>query len=352
MISKWRRPKPVEADAKAADLEQPLTIAAAQNDAQPSDETADSASPSASQSHSAQLPADSEDADLHRLDSMFTDANSNDASKNLSAGETKANRAPYAPDPIGLSNASGTAVDDRTVMAPEADGERGSLPGGRPTAPPSGQPTPPPIGLVDRDQNTAANVGAVPGQPHDLAGRPAAESPGKPTAGGQSNAVYGISDHAGASQTPAGRLSQDTAEASPSSQRQEPANSKNVNLVEWNRPTPVRACGRDASSGFGRCGAQLSGCPWPRDSAGPDCGRELSGRRRLPRARRAARATCSKRMRHRSFETWHSALRPILHSLLPLRSKRRLASTLFPGCSTTGRERRCPMRPIQTPQTG
>ncbi len=141
--------------------------------------------------------ANSEDAAQRGLDEFFATRTTMMRRKMRPAGEAKGGRASYAPDPIGLSNASGTAVDDRTVMAPEADGERGSLPGGRPTAPPSGQPTPPPIGLVDRDQNTAANVGAVPGQPHDLAGRPAAESPGKPTPGGQSNAVYGISDHAG-----------------------------------------------------------------------------------------------------------------------------------------------------------
>lgn len=250
MISKWRRPaKPAEAEAKAPGLDQPLLIAEAPNEAAPFDESADSAA--ASQAHTALLPTVAEDAAHHGRNGVSTVANSNDASDNLSTGETKASRAPYAPDPIDLSNASGNVASGRTVTAPEADGEHGPLLAGQPTAPLngqplngqslSGQPATPPSGQANRDQNTAANVNVMPGPPQDLADRPAEVTSGKSPEAGQSSKVYGLFDRSGAALKTAERISQDTAEASPPTQGQTPATSKNVNLVEWNRPVPNAA---------------------------------------------------------------------------------------------------------------
>jgi hypothetical protein len=252
MISKWRRPaKPAQAEAKAPGLDQPLLIADAPNEAAPFDESADSAA--ASQAHTALLPADAEDAAHHGRNGVSTVANSNDASDNLSTGETKASRAPYAPDPIDLSNASGTVASDRTVAAPEVDGEHGSLLGSQPTAPLngqplSGQPATPPSGHANRDQNTAANGNAMPGPPQDLADRPAEVTSGKSPEAGPSSKVYGLFDRSGAALKTAERISQDTAEASPPSQGQALANAKNVNLVEWNRSVPNAAPAAPASA--------------------------------------------------------------------------------------------------------
>jgi hypothetical protein len=229
MISKWRRPKPAETEAKTAGLNQPLTIASAQNDAQPADDPADPAALATSPSQPAALPADAGDTAHHGLDGIFA-ANNKVTSDSRSASGTNAGRAPYAPDPIDLSNASGAAVDNRTVMAPEADTERGSLLGGQPTLRPTGH--------AASDQNTTANLDLVPEPPHDPADRAAVQSPSKPPAASQPNAVQGLFEHAGASRQPIGRLSQDTAESSPPSQ---PAGSKNVNLVEWNRLAPEAA---------------------------------------------------------------------------------------------------------------
>jgi hypothetical protein len=246
VISKWRRPKPAETDAKATDLDQPLTIAASQDDVQPSEEHADTAI--ASQSHSVQPAANSDDGAHHSLDGIFANANNNDGSENLSAGETNGHRAPYAPDPVSLSKATGSAVDDRSVSPPEAVADRNSLLDDEPTNHQTTQPTiqanlqpgsPPALQPASQAAPVQkAAVSAAPSPPSDLVDRPTAGSSAKTPAAGQSNAVYGLFEHAGASRKTVDRTSQETADIPPAAPQQNSANTKNVSLVDWNRPAP------------------------------------------------------------------------------------------------------------------
>ena len=92
MISKWRRPKPVEATAKVMGLDQPLTIASAQDEPAPFDESADSAAAKASPSP-VQSPADSSVATMHGLTAVITPASNNDATNNRSAVDMTSHRA-------------------------------------------------------------------------------------------------------------------------------------------------------------------------------------------------------------------------------------------------------------------
>ena len=78
-ISKWRRPKPTESLTKADSLDQPLTIASAQDESQTPNERADSsADPSSavasSDSHTAQPASHSENADQRGLDDFFANS--------------------------------------------------------------------------------------------------------------------------------------------------------------------------------------------------------------------------------------------------------------------------------------
>jgi hypothetical protein len=210
LISKWRRPKPTDTVAKADSIEQPLTIA--QDESQVPNESADSqttavASKDASSAQSASHP---EDSDQRGLDDFFANTKK-EVGGRASVAHATTSRAPYAPDPVDVSAASGSPADTRTVMAPEAAAERG-LPSSEQPAPPAGQPDPLP---------------AVPSNP----------APGAPS-------VVDLSaPPAYRSATPSA-AQVETASMSPSTQ---PQVTPGMNVAQWNRSAQPAAPGAPAA---------------------------------------------------------------------------------------------------------
>lgn len=186
MISKWRRPKAVAADAHAESLDQPLTLAAPQDETPAPSEPDVAPSAPPSHAHASHLASDSEDAQ-RGLDDFFA---ANKTPTHPPAVQAVSGHAPYSPDPVDVSGGSGNMVDNRTAMAPE------SAP-----AQPSVQPASPPVDPISLDQKTAANVNAEPAPQQGVADQPSPLAPTRPE-GAQPSTLYGLSEHSAASRQP------------------------------------------------------------------------------------------------------------------------------------------------------
>ncbi len=220
MISKWRRTKPTENQARAAGLEQPLTIAT-QDEPQPTEGLADASAPAAAPAASP-VQANSEDAAQRGLDEFFA-ANHKDATENSANTAASGGRAPYAPDPMNVRSASASAAGDRTVMAPESSGERPTLAQSQP-ATLSGPPLPLPSGTTAGEQTASAS--GLPSPPQSAINPSFAQSPTTNPPGTLQNGAYGLT----------GQPAQAAAQGLPTAQSPVPLGAKNVNLVDWNRP--------------------------------------------------------------------------------------------------------------------
>jgi len=212
MISKWRRPKAAQPVAKTESLDQPLTIASTQDDAQPTNDPTDSPAPAPSPAPSVQTASDPDPSAQRGLDEFFSNNKQAVASSSPSTGETKAYRAPYAPDPVDLSSASEHAADHRPAMAPEAAADHDSLAAAQPTAP-SSLPSATPAGVY---QQTASNMTVSPASQDAAAEQPAALLSSQSSS--PSSEVPGL---------PA------------PSQRPQFARPANTNVADWNRPVPA-----------------------------------------------------------------------------------------------------------------
>ena len=215
MLFRSRRPKPVETVTKADSLDQPLTIASAQDESQTPNERADAPSDSsttvaAKDSHTAQAASHSEDTDQHGLDDFF--ANSKKATASHAAvAQTTSSRAPYAPEPVDVSAASSSTADTRTVMAPEAPADHG-LPTLEQPAP-AGQPP---------------ALSAVPSSPPLMTAQTAATDSGP-----QISPIYRPSSLP--SPAPSSRPLDVAGGRLPSNQQLPPGSTPGVNVADWNR---------------------------------------------------------------------------------------------------------------------
>jgi hypothetical protein len=227
-ISKWRRPKPTETVTKADSIDQPLTIASAQDESQTPNERADAPADSspavaANESHTAQSASHSEDNDQHGLDEFFANGKKEVASH--AVAQTTSSRAPYAPEPVDSSVASQRPADTRTVMAPEAAGNHGLPAIEQPVLPAAGQPDALPAVPSSPALSTAQNV--------------AVES------GPQISPIYRPSSLP--SPAPSARPL-DSANGSPSSQQLASGSTPGVNVADWNRSASAAAPGAPASA--------------------------------------------------------------------------------------------------------
>jgi hypothetical protein len=228
LISKWRRPKPAETVAKAESLDQPLTIASAEDVSQTPNERADSPADSSAvaskDAYTAQPASHSEESDQHGLDEFF--ANSKKVGPTHAAvAQAASSRAPYAPESVDQSPASNSPADTRTVMAPEAAGDHGLPSSEQPVPPPAGQPDALPGVPSAPALSTAQNVTVAPGpqispiyRPSNL---PPAVSPARPI---------------------------ETAYAAPPAQQFPSGASPGMNVAEWNRTTAPAAPGAPAAA--------------------------------------------------------------------------------------------------------
>jgi hypothetical protein len=239
MISKWRRTKPTENQARAAGLEQPLTIAT-QDEPQPTEGLADASAPAtapafapaASSAPANPAPANTEDAAQRGLDEYFA-ASHKDATENVATTAASGGRAPYAPDPVNLRSASASVAGDRAVTVPESSAERPALAQSQPASL-SGPPLPLPGGTPAGDQTASAS--GLPSPPQSAIDPSLAQSPTTTLPGNLPNGPYGLLDQSGSSRQLPGPLSQPTAQGLPTAQSPAPLGAKNVNLVDWNRP--------------------------------------------------------------------------------------------------------------------
>ncbi len=229
-ISKWRRPKPTETVTKADSIDQPLTIASAQDESQTPNERADApadSSPSiaANGSHTAQPASHSEDNDQRGLDDFFANGKK-EVPSHAAVAQAGASRAPYAPEPVGLNPASNSSADTRTVMAPEAAGDHGVPSSEQPAAPLAGPPDALPAVPSSPVLSTAQNAAVEPGPQISPIYRPSSLPSPAPLA-----------------------RPLDAANGSPSSQQLVAGSNPGVNVADWNRSASPAAPGAPPSAG-------------------------------------------------------------------------------------------------------
>ncbi len=227
-ISKWRRPKPTETVTKADSIDQPLTIASAQDESQTPNERADSPADSSpavasNDSRTAQPASHSEDTDQRGLDEFFANGKKEVASH--AVAQSTSSRAPYAPEPIDASAASPSSSDTRTVMAPEAAGDHRLPSSERPALPSGAQPDTLPAIPSSPALSTAQNVAVEPGPQISPIYRPSSLQSPAPSA-----------------------RPLDSANGSPSSQQLASGSTPGVNVADWNRSALPAAPGVPAAA--------------------------------------------------------------------------------------------------------
>jgi hypothetical protein len=216
LISKWRRPKPTETVTKADSLDQPLTIASAEDASQTPNERADSPADlpevASKGTHGAQHASHSEESDQRGLDDFFANSKK-DTVSHAAVTQATGSRAPYSPEPVDANGASSSPADTRTVMAPEAASDRG--------LPPSEQLVPPPVSQAD----------ALPSAPPS----PAVSQNISIAPGPQISPIYRPSNLP-STVSPARSL-----ETAARTSQQLPGASPAMNVADWNRTAPPGA---------------------------------------------------------------------------------------------------------------